>query len=307
MQRLISPREALIALALTTGCASKAAPAFCDEIEASIGSKTIGEIRIVQKSKILFVEGIQSPSRWLFAKGNGGILPPDWTKALMVDGSYPHGVIIVGDLGHNQKALAWLSALAALSIPAFLLPGPRDALFEIRKKIRDLGEEGKSLILLSGIERLRIGKVEFLIVPRPVESEPPWPGICQLRKPFALPEPSTGVFSVLLGFEAPQGTPLTRGLGGVEVGSKLIHDWMVNKRVFWGIFAGPEPTRGCAPWPLPDGSSGGIAILARLAEPVTETIDGHFVPSPCLLVEIDERGLRSCNHSLGADNSQKLP
>ncbi|MDW8247340.1 MAG: hypothetical protein RMJ84_12275, partial [Sandaracinaceae bacterium] len=72
MQRLISLGEALIALALTIGCASKAAPAFCDEIEASIGSRTIGKIRIVQKSKALFVEGIQSHSRWLFAKGNRG-------------------------------------------------------------------------------------------------------------------------------------------------------------------------------------------------------------------------------------------
>jgi nucleotide-binding universal stress UspA family protein len=100
---------------------------------------------------------------------------------------------------------------------------------------------------------------------------------------------------VLVGFDAPAGSALTRGLDDAEAGSEIVRLAMEEREVRAGLFAGPDTHVGswvslsspAAASPAPDLR----AIVPALVGPALEAADGSRAASGPFLVALGPAGI----------------
>jgi hypothetical protein len=162
-----------------------------------------------------------------------------------------------------------VAALAELEVPVLLVPGPRDRLAELDEALST--RRAPHVVSLAGFQIVEAGPVELIIAPGGLDPRYlPDPAGCALSEgelAAALAASHRDRARLVVGFEAPSGTPLTAGLEGAEAGSDLVRRLLDEAQVYGGIFAGPDGRVG-VPYDDVTPSAGPSPRLRLLAPPL---------------------------------------
>ncbi len=260
--------------------------------------RTIGRATLTPDDRRLVVSGLPATSRWVIGRGPALSIEPFLPTLDAVEALGPDGVIVLGSLGSGERLEELVRGLAELTVsgaavPVFLVPGPRDRIDELDATLE--ARSAAHVISLAGVHVVEIGSVELLVVAGGVDGHYVLEGACHVDDlDDVIDESSDEHVRVLLGFDAPAGTALTRGLGGAEAGSALVRDALDETGFAAGIFAGPDTRVG--EWMAGEGPTNEVGlgrrvIVAPLSGPAVDCADGSRAPSGPALVVLGPSGI----------------
>ncbi len=280
-------------------CGSSDAPIDCSTSRPTLDAeRTIGRVRVTPDERRLRITGLPEPSRWVLGRGPALTTEPFAPVLDAIEGERPDAILLLGSFGRGARLEAMIEALASFRvgdtpIPILLVPGPRDRLDELDAALRASG--ASHLISLAGFHAVDLGGAEWLIAAGGLDAHYVLEGGCHLEDlADVLAARSADRLHVLVGFDAPAGTPLTAGIDGVEAGSESVRAAMASAQIEAGVFAGPD-TRlaelfaGASP-----ASTIGVdrrIIVPPIVGPAQMTADGARVPSAPTLLSVGRDGI----------------
>lgn len=301
------PRAALPALgslllaAILTGCCcgSDDAPVNCSTMSPTLdGPRTVGRVTLTPDGHRLTLTGLPEPSRWVIARGPALSLEPFAPVLDAVEQARPDALLILGSFGAGERLDEMLDALAGfrvedVAIPVFFVPGPRDRASDLHSAIA--AREAPSLVSLAGFHVVELGGAELLVASGGLDPHYVAEGGCRLDDLGSVLEAGTaGRARVLVGFDAPSGTPLTRGLDDLEAGSPTAREAMQRAEVTAGIFAGPDTSIGRFFDDLGEAHSVGAVrrvVVPPLVGPIFESAGGERATLGPFVVSIGADGI----------------
>lgn len=273
------------------------------------GVTQVKDVQLVVEGRVLQLHGPRAV--WNIA-AFAGPAPGRWTGELGALQSHSVDLVLVmGGLGDDPQTVGQsIGSLSRLPFPSLVLPGGRDRLPWLVASHDALPQPQRSRVqLLTGIQRVRMGDHEFIVVPgveggrygldRDVCGFAPDELAAFAR---ALASPSDGVTRWLWSWSAPgEGGALAvaRTHAGVDVGSGTLATFAQRVGARGGIFAWPavralEPVRANGQRPVGWGESADDVrvTVPRLGGPALERSDGSRVPSGFALLQIDGPNVR---------------
>jgi hypothetical protein len=310
MRRVIgrlSLSSTVLLAACDCGGASPSAPASvvsCSTADPVFGEpRTLGAATLTLDDRRLLVTGLPDTTRWVIGRGPALATDPFTPVLDAIEALDPHGVLVLGGFGTGPRLEELVTSLAELTVPALLVPGPRDRLEDLEAALA--AHPAPNVVSLAGVHVVEIGSVELLVASGTVDARYVLEGACHLEDlDDVIDEGSRERLRVLVGFDAPAGTPLTQGLDGAEAGSEIVRAAMDDGEVHAGLFAGPDvrvgiwlpasvPASAPASAPAPATGPGPDlrVIVPALVGPALEGADGSRAPSGPFLVALGPAGL----------------
>ncbi|MBN8616389.1 MAG: hypothetical protein J0L92_37735 [Deltaproteobacteria bacterium] len=260
--------------------------------------RTIGAATLTPDDRRLVITGLPETSRWVVGRGAALSIEPFLPTLDAIEALEPHGVIVLGSFGTGERLEELVTALGELTVggapvPILLVPGPRDHLASLDEALA--AHPQPHVISLAGTHVVEIGRVALLVASGSVEARYVLEGACHvedLDEVLGASDPEH--VRVVLGFDAPAGSPLTRGVDGAEAGSERMRAALEEAGIVAGIFAGPDTQVGR--WVAGDAAVLGVGldrrvIVAPLAGPAVDCADGSRAPSGPTLVALGPSGL----------------
>lgn len=260
--------------------------------------RTVGRVTLTPEGRRLVVSGLPQTSRWVVGRGPALAIEPFAPVLDTVEAAQPDGVIILGSFGTGERLEELVAALEDFTVgenavPVFFVPGPRDRLSELEAALAR--HPAPHLVSLAGVHAVALGAVTLHIAAGSVDARYVLEGGCHLADlDDVLDDASDDQIAVLVGFDAPAGTPLTAGLDGFEAGSAIVADAMQAAGVSAGIFAGPDAIVGrwlAGAAPVSDAGRDRRIIVPALVGAATEGADGLRAPAGATLVSFSPAGV----------------
>ena len=260
--------------------------------------RTIGAATLTPDDRRLVITGLPETSRWVVGRGAALSIEPFLPTLDAIEALDPHGVIVLGSLGTGERLEELVTALAELTVggapvPVLLVPGPRDHLASLDEALA--AHPAPHVISLAGTHVVEVGRVALLVASGSVEARYVLDGACHVEDlDEVLGASDAEHVRVVLGFDAPAGSPLTRGVDGAEAGSELMRAALEEAGVVAGIFGGPDTQVGR--WMAGDAAVASVGLDRRvivppLAGPAVDCADGSRAPSGPTLVSLGPSGL----------------
>lgn len=293
-----------LAVSLGAGCTCGATPGAAGEIAGCSDETpmltepvTIGAATLTPDDRRLVISGLPAESRWVVGRGPALSVEPFAPALDAVEALEPHGVLILGSLGRGERLAELVEALGSLAVPVLVVPGPRDRPGELLEALE--AHPAPNVVSLAGVHVVEVGPVELAIASGGASPRYVLDGACGISRAdldAILGSTREDHVRVLVGFDAPAGTPLTVGLEGTEAGSEVVGVASTEAGVTAGLFAGPdtrvgEPFDGAAPGRGPSRSL--RLIVAPLAGPAVESTDGSRRSAGPTAVLLGPDGLRA--------------
>ena len=295
----LSLGAALLLVSCDCGGAGTSAPASavsCSTADPTFeGPRSIGPATLTFEDRRLVVAGLPETSRWVVGRGPALATEPFAPVLDAIEALDPHGVLVLGDFGTGPRLEELLAALSELTVPVLLVPGPRDRLEDLERALEEATPDA-GLVSLAGVHVVELGAVELLVASGTVDGRYVLEGACHIEDlDDVLDEGAAERMRVLVGFDAPAGSALTRGLDDAEAGSEIVRLAMEEREVRAGLFAGPDTHIGSwvslssptATSPAPDLR----AIVPALVGPALEAADGSRAASGPFLVAVGPAGI----------------
>lgn len=268
----------------------------------------IGSLRFAVEDRTLTLEGVGPTLRIAAFRGPGRVGAPLAPALGGLSRETTDLVLVLGGLGADERAVTGaLNALAALGVPAVVVPGGDDDAEAVAEAFEAVDE---AELLFDGrrLRTVKVGDDELVLVPGALEGRyAAGRGACGVAEDDLeeiaddLDEPDDGVRRWLVSWAAPSGggpASVARGFGGVDAGDPRVADLAKTIGATGGLFAFPE-TRALQP-ALADGSralgAGEPSPTTRLVLPNAagapiERADGSLIRPAVALLSLGSEGL----------------
>jgi hypothetical protein len=226
--------------------------------------RTLGSTRVVVAGRDATITGNAWPLRVALTRGPAPFSSEGQAEAAALRAAEPHVIVVQGGLDSGEGD-PFLREVGALGVPTLVLSGGRD---HVRTSM--LGAD--SLILVDGLDRIRIGALTLVPLPGVFEGRYALDeDSCGFdaedlsRRSAGLGERAPGEARILVSFQAPR----ARGVeGDVEVPALLDFERAIGSRFglhAWPDCAGVDEHRACARRAsgMPTVSSEGDVVPAR--------------------------------------------
>jgi hypothetical protein len=261
-------------------------------------ARTIGAVTLSPDDRRLVITGLPEMSRWVIGRGAALSIEPFLPTLDAIEAVEPHGVIVLGSLGSGERLEEIVTALGELTVggvpvPVLLVPGPRDHLASLDEALA--AHPAPHVISLAGTHVVEIGRVALLVVSGSVDARYVLDGACHVEDlDEVLGATDDAHVRIVLGFDAPAGSALTRGIDGAEAGSERMRVALDEAGIVAGIFAGPDTQVGR--WMAGDAVVASVGLDRRvivppLAGPAVDCADGSRAPSGPTLLALGPSGL----------------
>lgn len=239
--------------------------------------------------------GLGPRSRWVVGRGGAFSTAPFAPTLDAIEAARPDIVLVLGAFGRGARLDELVSSLSELTVPVLFLPGPRDRPSDLDEALAR--RAAPNLVALTGFRVLDLGVADLALVAGGSTVRYVAPGACEATEADfeeALTSTRSDRPRALVSFDAPSGTRLTAGIGGVEAGSDVARRAMERAGVLGGVFAGPdtrldEPFDGDSPSAGPSWSL--RIIVGSLTDTRLEGADGQPDPAGFPVVTIGSEGL----------------
>lgn len=295
---LISTSAAILAGCDCGGGASVETASCSTHAPSLTEPRTIGRATLTPDDRRLVITGLPETSRWVIGRGPALAIEPFPPTLDAIEALEPDALVVLGSFGSGERLAELLTSLAELgqgerAMPVFLVPGPRDRIDALDEALA--AQPASNVISLAGVHVLEIGRVQLLVASGSVDAGYVLEGACHVGDPGdVIDEADDDHVRVLLGFDAPAGTALTRGIDGAEAGSALVREAMDDAGFAAGVFAGPDTRVGR--WMAGEAEATGLGLDRRvivppLNGPAVECADGSRAASGPFLVSLGPEGI----------------
>ncbi|MBX7195981.1 MAG: hypothetical protein K1X94_28255 [Sandaracinaceae bacterium] len=206
--------------------------------------RTIGRATLTPEDRAIAITGLPETSRWVVARGPALSVEPFLPVLDAIEAAQPDVVLLLGSFGTGERLEELVTSLAELTdVPVLLLPGPRDRVSDLDAALE--AHPAPHVIPLAGVHLLEVGAVQLLLAPGSTDPHYVLDQACHVDDVATLlGEGDSDRVRVLVGFDAPAGTPLTAGIDGAEAGSEIVREAMEDAEIQAGLFAGPNTEIG---------------------------------------------------------------